>query len=1018
MVSVSPLPTLAALLMGLSYRLIHAAGHERPLELPIATVVTDSRLPAPGALFVARPGTINDGHDYLEKAVAAGCTAVVCQVGRCPAERLARLDALVVEVDDSLAAHARISANYFGRPAEGLRLVGVTGTNGKTTVTYLLEKVLLAAGRSVGVIGTVNNRYTLDDGTCRVLDTRFTTPEAFTLQRVLRTMADAGVTVVVMEVSSHALEQGRVGGLGFSACAFTNLTRDHLDYHHDMDSYFQAKARLFDTYLRPDGVAVLPVVATEAPSWLISLHRVCREAGQAVVSWGEEEGAAVRLLSHAAELERSVLQLATASGTRTLVSPLVGRYNIDNLLVTYGLAMALGIGEDDIAAALATAGGAPGRLQRVAAGAAWPAGGPVVLVDYAHTPDALEKVLSTVKALPHGELYCVFGCGGDRDDGKRPLMGGIAASLADVVVVTDDNPRTEDPEKIVSRIVSGIDQELGTPQPLSWLRERSRGARGYVVERDRHQAIAATVRAAGQEDIVVIAGKGHEAYQLTLQGKRFFDDCLEAKNALLSWTDELVAAAAGGDLLRGTEGRRLLSRVLTDSRPDNAGGIFVALKGERHDAHDFLSQALARGAACLVAERLPAGLDEKDASVVIVADTERALGDLAAFRRRRLAAVSAPKVIAITGSCGKTTVKEMVAAILARRWPPGPDYPEDCVLKTQGNFNNLVGLPLSLLPLAAHHRAAVLEMGMNRPGELSRLAEIAAPDICCITNIHGAHLEGLGSIEGVARAKEELFAAAAGEATLIINLDDPRVALLAGKYPQKRLTFAVHAGQGAAVPDFYASELFFASGGAITFTLHHRGERVPVHLFTAGEHNVANALAAAAIAAAAGAGLAEIASGLGDYRPPAKRMEMLASPLGPTILNDSYNANPASMAAGLRTVRQLARGLALAIVGDMRELGQAAPAAHFEIGRLAGELSIDYLAVVGEHRAEVRRGAVSGGLPAERVRVFATKEEAASWVKELVAVKSLGKDDVILVKASRGLQFETITAQLMDHPAE
>ena len=458
--------------------------------------------------------------------------------------------------------------------------------------------------------------------------------------------------------------------------------------------------------------------------------------------------------------------------------------------------------------------------------------------------------------------------------------------------------------------------------------------------------------------------------------------------------------------------------MLTDSRPDNPGGIFVALKGERHDAHEFLPQALARGAACLVAERLPHGLDLKDASAVIVADTERALGDLAAFRRRRLAAISAPTVIAITGSCGKTTVKEMVAAILARRWPPGPNYPEDCVLKTQGNFNNLVGLPLSLLPLAAQHQAAVLEMGMNRPGELSRLAEIAAPDVCCITNIHGAHLEGLGSIEGVARAKEELFAGAGSEATLIINLDDSRVALLAGKYRQKRLTFAISPEPHTEVPDFYASELFFASGGAITFTLHYRGERVPVHLFTAGEHNVANALAAAAIAAAAGAGLAEIASGLGDYRPPAKRMEMLASPLGVTILNDSYNANPASMAAGLRTVRQLARGLALAIVGDMRELGAAAPAAHFEIGRLAGELSIDYLAVVGEFREEVCRGALSGGLPRERVRAFAGKEDAASWVKELVAVKSLGKDDVILVKASRGLQFETITAQLMDHPAE
>ena len=1018
MVSKPAHPLLETLLDGLSYRLVTGGKHRHPLALPIATIVADSRLPAPGGLFVAQEGTASDGHQYLEKAVAAGCTAVVCQAGKVEEERLRAVDAVVIEVVDSSAAYAALAANYFGRPARQLTLVGVTGTNGKTTVSYLLESVLLAGGANVGVIGTVNNRYTLQNRVTTVLDTRFTTPEAFTLQKVLREMADAGVDRVIMEVSSHALQQERVGGLTFAACAFTNLTRDHLDYHHDMESYFQAKARLFSCYTGNRGHAVLPAKKGEDEQrpWLVELHRICRERDLTLLSWGEEEGATIRLLSHATGLERTRLRLATAAGTVELVSPLVGRYNIDNLLVVYGLAQALGVEEATIASALSTAVGAPGRLQRVAAGEAWPTPAPVVLVDYAHTPDALEKVLRAVKALPHRQLFCVFGCGGDRDDGKRPAMGGIAARLSEVVVVTDDNPRTEDPEKIVDRIVAGISPLLGEQRPLAWLGARQPGEKGYVVLRDRRQAISEAVRAAGAEDIVVIAGKGHETYQLTLQGKRFFDDALEAKTALLSWTGELLAEATGGDL-RGAGGQ-LLAGIETDSRRPNRNGIFVALKGERHDAHDYLPQALEQGASCLVVERVPSALALPRAGLVVVGDSQRALGDIAAYRRRRLAAISAPTVIGITGSCGKTTVKEMVAAILARKWPAGPDYPDNTVLKTTGNFNNLIGLPLSLLPLAAHHRAAVLEMGMNRPGELQRLAEIADPDICCITNIHGAHLEGLGSIEGVARAKEELFAGARDGATLIVNGDDPWVGRLIGRYTQPKITFALrHPGDGPG-PDFFASEIHFESGGAITFTLHHREQAVAVHLFTAGEHNVANALCAAAIAHAAGAGLAEIASGLGDYRPPAKRMELLHSPLGFTVLNDTYNANPASMAAGLRTLRQLTAKTAVAIIGDMRELGEAAPRAHAEIGRLVAELAIDYLGIVGDFKEEVRRGALTAGFPEERLRTFAVKEEAGAWVKALAAAKMLGKDDLILVKASRGLQFETITAQLLNRAAD
>lgn len=1004
--------SLASLLRGVDYRPANSAGSLE--ESIISWVSSDSRTVTRGGLFVALSGTGTDGHRYLENAIDNGCSAILCEAGRVDAEQLQKLPVAVLETPDSNSAYAAVAANFFDRPAEQLTLVGVTGTNGKTTITYLLEQVLVQAGRSVGVIGTVNNRYSLADGTKKIMGTRFTTPEAMLLQELLREMVDHGVAYVVMEVSSHALAQRRVGELLFELVAFTNLTRDHLDYHLDMDDYFRAKCRLFTEHLKEGGTAVLPVLdpGTGTPVWLKTLHERCAQ-GKKVLTWGASEAASVSLVEHTSRLSGMDLVIRTPAGRQALDTPLVGRFNIDNILAVVAMATALGVDERQVYAALGVATGAPGRLERVALGNLWPTQGPAVFVDYAHTPDALEKVLSTVAALPHRQLFGVFGCGGDRDKGKRPVMGEIAARLCDVAIVTDDNPRTEDPEAIVDQILAGIPEGEAQVRDLSWLAGRTVGERGCVVIRDRRTAIARAIRAAGPDDIVVIAGKGHEPYQLTLQGKRFFDDRMEAGNVLLSWTDRLAAEATGGTLQPGGETGSLLGPVITDSRLASEKGLFVALKGETHDAHAFAGQAVANGAACLVVERVPPETAESGAGHVLVADSQKALGDLAAFRRRRLAKMTDQVVIGITGSCGKTTVKEMTAAILARKWPEGPDNPAGCVLKTKGNYNNIIGLPLSLLPLDLRHRAAVMEMGMNMPGELTRLAEIGDPDISIITNIHGAHLQGLGSIEGVARAKEELFAGTRPTGTLVINLDDPWVRSFADTYPHRKVTFAVGKENGA-TPDFWASNIVQDNGGAISFTLHHGQNSAEIHLFTAGLHNVANALAAAATAATAGASLAEVAAGLADFRPADKRMEILHPKGEYTLINDTYNANPASMAAGLRTLKQMARKSTTAIIGDMRELGEASVKAHYDIGRLIAELAIDRVGVVGDFRDEVQRGAMDQGYPAERIRTFAEKDAAARWVKEMIATKRIGKDDLILIKASRGLRFETIVATLVE----
>ncbi|MGB3225331.1 MAG: UDP-N-acetylmuramoyl-L-alanyl-D-glutamate--2,6-diaminopimelate ligase [Desulforhopalus sp.] len=1016
--------TVSSLLKGLNFKILNLLSGKSIDNQLVSSITADSRKAAADGLFVALPGAICDGHNFLQAAVAGGCRAIVCGTGKLTEDQAGLLQVTVIEVEDTAKAYATIAANYFGRPADKLKLIGITGTNGKTTVTYLLEQVLLQAGLAVGVIGTINNRYTGKKGEQKILQTRFTTPEAYLLQEVLREMADNGVDYVIMEVSSHALAQSRIGSILFDATAFTNLSRDHLDYHAGMENYFQAKTILFAEHMKDTGIAVLPVLqgSPEDKEWLRRLYATCTKNCRQVMRWGEAEDADIRLQEFSTILDRTDMLVETHSGQHALSTPLVGRYNVDNVLTVYGICMALRIEEALICNYLSSAAGAPGRLEKVSAGPGWDSKGPVVLVDYAHSPDALEKVLTTVAALPHGRLFCVFGCGGDRDKGKRPLMGEVVGKLCDVAIVTDDNPRTENPDGIVDEILVGIRMTALSPIEVkddTWPLARGSKDCGYVVIRDRRKAIEAAIRAALPGDIVLIAGKGHEPYQLTLQGKRFFDDRAEAESVLFCWTAELVSAAVKGKLHLGHNQAGLLGSIVTDSRVVSSDGIFVALKGENHDAHDFAEKAVENGARCLVVERIISLPPEMAVCQIEVKDTLQALGDLAAFRRKALAAQREQVVIGLTGSCGKTTVKEMVSSILAGMWPEGPDFPADCVLKTRGNFNNLIGLPLSLLPLDVKHRAAVLEMGMNRSGELKRLGEIADPDISCITNIHGAHLEGLESIEGVARAKEELFAATRTSGVLIVNLDDSRIRDLSTRYNNRKITFSINdAGRQkpdeGMRPDLWASNIHMEEGGVITFTLHHDQGSVEIHLFIAGEHNVSNALCAAAIGLAAGASIEQIASGLADFRPPDKRMEMLQAKSGFTIINDTYNANPGSMAAGLKTLKMIAGKSSVAVIGDMLELGPVSGQAHYEIGKLIAELAIDYVGVVGEFKKNVVQGALDHGFHKDRLHMFEGKEVAARWIHEMVDCEKLAQNDVVLVKASRGLRFETIVAELVD----
>ncbi len=730
----------------------------------IYNISVDSRNVNSRALFVALSGSTTDGHEYIADVVKAGCRVVIVEDGWIPEREDYYKDICVLSVSDTHEVYGRLAAAFYDHPAKNMKIIGITGTNGKTSVTYILEDVLKSQSLSVGVIGTVSYRYA--DSNNNLVDTpaTLTTPEPLVLQKLLYQMSREGVEYVLMEVSSHALYQQRIVGIQFDVGVFTNLSHDHLDYHQDMEKYFQAKMLLFRNYLKQEGQAVVcRGVRRHNDIWAPRLTELCQQAGIPYFDCGDES-AFVQLVNHTCHVDKTLLDIEVSGKRFSFNSLLVGSFNVENLLTALTVGLAIGIDVRLLCQEIGGIRGIPGRLQRIM-GCTDDSSNPIVFVDYAHTPDALEKVLMTLSELSHEKIITVFGCGGDRDQEKRPIMGGIAAQYSDVVVLTDDNPRSELPEKIIDQIRSGVEKKCLKIRDLQWLQEGPTLEKGFLVVPQRKRAIRMALTGCKPNDIVLIAGKGHEKYQLSGHKKRFFDDCLEARNCLCSWTIKRVLAAVNGNFADYEENR--LGSVSTDSRTVNPGDIFVALKGDNLNGHDYVHQAIANGCGCVIASETVKQNELEDVPQIIVEDTLKALGDLAAYRRQMIQTVSEPIVVGITGSCGKTTVKEMVASILKNKWPDGNEVPEGRVLKTIGNFNNLVGLPLSLLPISLKEKTAVLEMGMNRPGEIRRLTEISDPDIACVTNVHPAHLLGLHSIEGVAQAKEELFAGCRDDTVLL-----------------------------------------------------------------------------------------------------------------------------------------------------------------------------------------------------------------------------------------------------------
>lgn len=450
------------------------------------------------------------------------------------------------------------------------------------------------------------------------------------------------------------------------------------------------------------------------------------------------------------------------------------------------------------------------------------------------------------------------------------------------------------------------------------------------------------------------------------------------------------------DLLRATSGRLLagssnatFTKVSTDTRQLQAGDLFVALSGDNFEGDDFVTEAVEAGATAVLCGRNPKR-PVGSAAIVVTDDSRRALGDLAAFHRRRFEL----PVVAVTGSNGKTTTKELLRSILCEAFAP------EAVLANPGNFNNLIGMPLTLLRLSSVHRVAVLEMGMNRPGEIARLTEIARPSVGLITTIGSAHLEGVGSLEGVARAKGELFSGLDADAVAVVNAADPRIVSLAAELTARKSFF----GAGA---EIRAENVVFPAFGSSRFQLITPAGSVSIDLPLAGRHNVDNAVAAAACAMVLGVDCDDVARGLARAKPPPMRLDPLLLPNGVMLINDSYNANPDSVTASLNAVVGGSRGRCIVVLGDMRELGEAAEAEHRRVGAAAAAVRPALLCTVGDHASAVAEGALDQGLGKSAVVVCADHAAAADAVAACWC-----RGDTVLVKGSRGSAMEKVVESL------
>jgi UDP-N-acetylmuramyl-tripeptide synthetase/UDP-N-acetylmuramoyl-tripeptide--D-alanyl-D-alanine ligase len=1044
------------------------------LDIEIRGITADSRAVAPGYLFAALPGTRSNGADFAGDAVARGAVAILAR-----ADAHLNLGKAVPVIADA-NPHRRLAliAARFYR-AQPRVVAAVTGTNGKTSVAAFVRQIWEAMGLKAASLGTVG---AVSPAGARPLD--HTTPDPVSLHRILADLKAEGVEHLALEASSHGLDQHRLDGVAIAAAAFTNITRDHLDYHKSFEAYFAAKLRLFTELAQPGAPAVIHAGQIEALDVAAAAH----DRGLRVFTVGRL-GRDLKLVDAERDGFAQRLKLRFGGKTHQVLLPLAGEFQTANALVAAGLVLSLGAEPQHVFPALAALKGARGRMEL----AAHAENGAPIFIDYAHTPDALHKALETLRPYAKGRLAVIFGCGGDRDRGKRAQMGAVAVALADRVIVTDDNPRSEDPAAIRREILSS--------------------APGALEIGDRAAAIRAAIAALEAGDVLLIAGKGHETGQIvggkTLPysdhaavaaalGRDFGQDfgqelgdgiwgapaaagsAEEAPAPVMTGAAETeaapqgevkaapspepaapadqpapAAAEAGSKLpppasapvlsedavampgplpsestepaaavpepaataaappdqanaplwtlqavLAATKGSAQgqppegASGVSIDSRTLKRGDIFVAIKGERGDGHDHVGSALDKGAAFAIVSRDYFGAA---GPLIRVPDTLGALNALAMAARARCEG----RIAAITGSVGKTSSKEMLRLALGA---------SGATHASEKSYNNLWGVPLSLARMPGETRFGVFEIGMNHAGEITPLTRMVRPHLAIVTTVAAVHIEFFDSVEGIAEAKAEIFNGLEPGGTAILNADNEYFALLRARARERGAERIITFGAGADADARLIAAQSEDEATAIEADI--MGERVAFRLGAPGRHLALNAVAVLAAVKALGADLAGAAAALAAFEPPEGRgvRQTLVLAGGPVILIDeSYNANPASMRAALAALGETPvgpGGRRIAVLGDMLELGNASQEMHLDLKPAIDEAKVDVVFACGQFMRELH-----DALPADRRGGHA---DAASDLAETV-VRAVAPGDVVMVKGSLGSRMGVVVGALRDH---
>ena len=901
----------------------------------------DSREVMDGDVFVAVTGVKGDGRQYVEHAISRGAAAVVVEVTD-PADfdqhalTFKAQDVLFIGVIGLRHLVADLADRWYGQPSAHLNVIAITGTNGKTSCVQWLSAALKKLGFTAGTIGTLGVGF--PDGHTEA--GHLTTPDVITVHRSLAKLREAGATHVALEASSIGIHQGRLSGVRLSVAGFTNLSHDHLDYHGSMAAYEQAKRALFDWPGLTHAVINIDDAVGRKFAQSLPFKAIC-------YSIHGSFGADIQAESLRLDAAGVAFDLRHEQETVAVNSRILGQHNVSNLLCVAGILSSLGFTANQMASTLSELGPVDGRLQEVQSiqmGGALP----VVVVDYAHTPDALERALLSLRPLVQnrgGKLWCVFGCGGNRDTAKRPVMGEIASRLADNVVLTSDNPRDEQPDQIIQQIALGV--------PVS--------DSGMHLEVSRAQAILTSIFKAADNDVVLIAGKGHESYQEILGVRTPFDDRQWCQAALLL---------------------KQCPVIQTDSRKLANGEVFLALKGENFDGHEYVSRAQHAGAiAAIVAEPV----EGADIPQIVLGDTRLALLELGKAWRAQF---SIP-VIAVTGSNGKTTTKEMIAGILAA-W-----HGSDQRLATQGNLNNDLGVPLTLLRLRAAHRAAVIELGMNHPGEIAVIADATQPTVALVNNAQREHQEFMTTVDAVALENGQVFKSLSESGVAVFPAGDEYSDLWRSLAEAKKLFCFDLVVHSSVYPSGIETDAFGS-----TFYLHTpMGERT-VSLPIPGLHNVCNALAAAACCLAAGAPLDAVSQGLSGFSPVKGRMQAHRLPADAILIDDTYNANPDSVRAAIEVLAAMQPPTML-VLGDMGEVGNHGPAMHREVGEYARQQGINHLVTLG---VATRDSAEAFGSAAV---ICHSTDEAIDAIRRVNPLS-------VLVKGSRFMRMERIVSHYLE----